>query len=124
MEDILLSQRQYNALLERLYVINKDVTSIKLMSGPETRYFDNWDLLQLLQVSTRTVQRWRKNGQLPYTKIGKKYYYNAETILESFKIKPDDPAEEAHSPPEMHDLEEAIQQVNCHNCPLFKIMMS
>lgn len=124
MEDILLSQKQYQALLKRLDEINEDVTSIKLMSEPATGYLDNYDLLKLLQVSTRTIQRWRKSGRLPYNKIGKKYYYKADLMLESFKPHMKFKGENVHSLPESSDLENALQQVDCPNCPLFLILIS
>ena len=124
MQDILLSKKQYDAILERLNNINEDVTSIKLMAGPETGYFDNWDLMNLLQVSVRTMQRWRKNGQLPFTKIGKRYYYKAETILQNFKVKIDEPAEEAPTHFETNDHDEADLPANCLQCPLFLILNS
>ena len=87
MEDILLSQKQYQALLSRLDEINSDVTLIKFKTGQETAFIDNYNLSKLLQVSNRTLQRWRKNGRLPYLQLGKKVYYRADVILDSFKAR-------------------------------------
>lgn len=36
---------------------------------------DNQDLCLLLKVSTRTLQRFRTSGRLPYRLIGRKVYY-------------------------------------------------
>lgn len=39
------------------------------------RLFDNQDLCMLLQISKRTLQRYRSVGALPYKTLGKKTYY-------------------------------------------------
>ena len=87
MEDIILSLKQYNALLKRLDEINSDVTLIKFKTGQETAFIDNYNLSKLLQVSARTLLRWRKSGRLPYLQLGKKLYYRADVILDSFKVR-------------------------------------
>ena len=91
MEDILLSQKQYFALLKRLDEINEDLTSLKIKPGTESEYITNDDLLALLQVSKRTALRWRSSGRLPYTKICRKLYYRADMILNIFTTRPDNP---------------------------------
>ena len=124
MNDVLFSPKQYQALLKRLDEINEDVTSIKLMSEPGTGYLDNFDLLRLLQVTPRTIQRWRKNGRLPYKKIGGKYYYNPDLILENFKPHMRLQDNKLISLPVISDLESALQQVDCPNCPLVLVLTS
>ena len=42
------------------------------------RLFDNQDLCMLLQISKRTLQRYRSTGALPYKTLGKKTYYSEE----------------------------------------------
>ena len=44
------------------------------------RLFDNQDLCMLLQISKRTLQRYRSIGALPYKTLGKKTYYSKEDI--------------------------------------------
>ena len=39
------------------------------------RLFDNQDLCMLLQISKRTLQRYRSEGALSYKTLGKKTYY-------------------------------------------------
>ena len=46
------------------------------------RLFDNQDLCMLLQISKRTLQRYRSVGALPYKTLGKKTYYSEEYVLE------------------------------------------
>jgi hypothetical protein len=37
--------------------------------------YDNYDAMQMLHISESTLYRLRKNNQIPFTKIGKKYFY-------------------------------------------------
>lgn len=45
------------------------------------RLFDNQDLCMLLQISKRTLQRYRSVGALPYKTLGKKTYYSESDVL-------------------------------------------
>ncbi len=54
----------------------------KAPSLPEgIRLFDNQDLCMLLQVSKRTLQRYRSEGALSYKTLGRKTYYNEDDVL-------------------------------------------
>ena len=44
-------------------------------------FVDNQDLCMLLQISKRTLQRYRSIGALPYKTLGKKTYYSEEDVL-------------------------------------------
>ncbi len=46
------------------------------------RLFDNQDLCMLLQVSKRTLQRYRSEGALSFKTLGKKTYYSEDDVLE------------------------------------------
>ena len=50
------------------------------------RMFDNQDLCMLLQISKRTLQRYRSIGALPYKTLGKKTYYSEEDVLRSMAV--------------------------------------
>lgn len=118
MEDILLSQKQYQALIDRLNKINADVTSIKQKTTTEAGYIDNYDLLKLLQVTNRTVQRWRLTGKLPYSRIGKKYYYRADLILERCRVRREPIELPAPSFPVIADLASTPRKSSCRRCPI------
>ena len=45
------------------------------------RLFDNQDLCMLLQISKRTLQRYRSEGALSYKTLGKKTYYSETDVL-------------------------------------------
>ncbi len=46
----------------------------------ESEHYDNQDVCQLLNISKRTLQRYRSEGILPYWKKGHKIYYNKESV--------------------------------------------
>ena len=114
----MFSPKQYQALLKRLDEINKDVTIIRLQSEPGTDYLDNYQLMELLHVTRRTLQRWRKSGRLLSTKIGGKYYYKPDLVLEYLKPHMRLKGKQIITLPEISDLERALIQVDCPNCPL------
>ena len=41
---------------------------------------DNQDLLQMLKISNRSLQRYRSNGKLPYYTISGKLYYKLSDV--------------------------------------------
>lgn len=43
--------------------------------APEKVWLDNADLMQKLHVSANTLQRWRNEGKLPFSKIKGKIWY-------------------------------------------------
>lgn len=45
-------------------------------------WLDNQEVAQLLNVSKRTLQTWRSNKALPFSKIGKKCYYHQDHVQE------------------------------------------
>ena len=44
------------------------------------RYYDTADMMEVLHVSDRTLLRWRKEGRIPYKKLGGKIYYLADAV--------------------------------------------
>ena len=119
MQDILLSLKQYQALIKRLDEINDDVTSIKLKTQPEARYIDNPDLLKILHVTNRTIQRWRKSGKLLFIKIGNRFYYNLDLVLECVKLRDDGRYELGFPMTDDPTPEESHLPFICEHCPLF-----
>lgn len=45
-------------------------------------WLDNQDVCQILNISKRTLQTFRDNGKLPFTRIGHKMYYKADDMKE------------------------------------------
>lgn len=124
MKEVLFSPQQYQAVLERLDEITKDVTLIKDKTLPEAGYIDNHDLMILLQITPRTLQRWRKNGLIPYRKLGSRFFYKADLILKSFKAHTDHPDDDDPPPPAAPLADDNELHITCKQCPLFVILNS
>lgn len=43
-------------------------------------WLDNQDVMQALHISKRTLQTFRDNGTLPYSKVGGTFYYKVSDI--------------------------------------------
>ena len=50
--------------------------------GLVKKYYDNADMMQLFNVSGRTLQRWRDKGIVPYKRLGGKIYYLSQKVDE------------------------------------------
>lgn len=50
-------------------------------SNDWTDWIDAQDVMQKLHISLRTLQTWRTNGILPYSRIRGKLYYRKSDIL-------------------------------------------
>ena len=48
--------------------------------NPETVWLDKQNILQMLPISARTLQRWRSKGILPYHKIDGRILYKLSDI--------------------------------------------
>lgn len=117
MKNIPLNQEQYDALNRR--IVNQPSVIIK--SEFDDGYINNEELMSLLKVSRRTVQRWRVKGQLPFVKIGKKLYYPLDKIMSGFCLHPVG----GHSPPPVGEVQEGDGMgMECVKCPLFVILNS
>ena len=75
---------RFNILSDHMNDLQKKRSAI---DGEEL--LDNQDLLQMLKISNRSLQRYRSIGKLPYYTISGKLYYKLsdvhEFIRESFK---------------------------------------
>ncbi len=118
-EELFLSQKQYQMLINRLEEIKKVLNSIRLVSGKNLNLIDSADLKQLFHLSPRTVGRLRKSGKLPHIKIGRKFFYEVDDILKCFKVHPDAVAEVDNPPPEEVEPIDEEDEIKCIRCPLF-----
>jgi mevalonate kinase len=66
---------RFDILKEQIIDIQKQRNSI---DGEEL--LDNQDLLQMLKISHRSLQRYRSSGKLPYYTISGKLYYKLSDV--------------------------------------------
>ena len=58
----------------------KALNGEKEVFGEDEKLLDNQNLSQILNVSYRTLQRYRSEGLLPFFKRGQKIYYKASDV--------------------------------------------
>ena len=46
----------------------------------EKHIFSNADILEMLQIKTSTLRKYRDEGYLGYSKVGDKYFYTVEDV--------------------------------------------
>ncbi|MBZ4190738.1 MULTISPECIES: helix-turn-helix domain-containing protein [Bacteroidota] len=79
-------------IMERFDVLKQHILDIQrqrnTIDGEEL--LDNQDLLQMLKISHRSLQRYRSSGKLPYYTISGKLYYKLsdvhQFIRDSFNV--------------------------------------
>lgn len=80
-------------LLERFDLIGEHISELEKKRGTidGEELLDNQDLLQMLKISARSLQRYRSSGKLPYYTISGKIYYKLsdvhQFIRESFSAR-------------------------------------
>ncbi len=106
-------QLRFEQLVKRFDRIDRHLEKMamkeKLLEGE--RLLDNQDVCQLLNVSKRTLQRYRSSGELPYQMLYHKTFYRESDVEAFIKAnfqkgkKPDDdaPEEDTGNNPENTD---------------------
>lgn len=69
-------------IMERLDMLGEDAKKRQLPNGAVDgeELLDSQDILQMLKVSPRSLQRYRSNGRLPYYTVSGKLYYKLSDI--------------------------------------------
>lgn len=74
-ELILTLSQELKDLKARIELLNRSRVEVLKDS-----WIDNQDVLQTLHISKRTLQTFRDNGTLPFSKIQGKFYYKVSDI--------------------------------------------
>jgi hypothetical protein len=83
----LIDEEDFQRLLERLSAIEAAVIA-KEEAALLNRWLTNKQLMDLLEVSKRTLQNWRDTGTISFSPIGHKIYYqyrDVEAMLQYHK---------------------------------------
>ena len=72
----------FESMLDRFEAFTRRVDGLCQQSRDKSlgEWLDNQDVCQILNISKRTLQTYRDNGTLPYTRIGDKMYYKAGDV--------------------------------------------
>lgn len=68
-------------IMERFDILSDTIKDMRQQRGIDgEELLDNQDLLQMLKISNRSLQRYRSNGRLPYYTISGKLYYKLSDV--------------------------------------------
>lgn len=69
-------------IMSRFDILSEDIseTNRKYTRIDGEELLDNQDILQMLKISNRTLQRYRSIGKLPYYTISGKLYYKLSDV--------------------------------------------
>lgn len=70
-----LFQQERNVLAQAILLLENALQFIISKQNKKSPFYDSADLKCYLHVSDKTLQRWRKQGKIPFQKVGKKYFY-------------------------------------------------
>ncbi len=70
------------AISQEIKEIKARIELIKITKSDDLKntWIDNQDVMQMLHISQRTLQTFRSNGTIPYSKIQGKFYYKVADI--------------------------------------------
>jgi hypothetical protein len=80
MNAVILTQEQYNEIINRIDEIKTEIKSSSRAS--ENDFVDNVDFIKLMNISKRTAQAWRDEGKIAFSQVGGKIYYKMSDIQE------------------------------------------
>lgn len=99
MDMIMIEKSDFDMLVGRIEEIAEHIrkSENKKLSGDAERWISNKEAMDILGVSPRTLQRYRDNGCISFSKIGRNCRYrlsDIERVLEMYmidetEIKPD-----------------------------------
>lgn len=82
MEVITIDSRAFKELMEKLDALSDYVYSTKQQpaENDDESWVNSQELCKFLRISERTLQRLRSSGQITYSCMGGKYYYQISEI--------------------------------------------
>ena len=69
-------KEEIKALRIELEKVNEWLSKVRV----EKRIFSNADILEMLQIKTSTLRKYRDEGYLGYSKVGDKYFYTVDDV--------------------------------------------
>ncbi|NDV96755.1 DNA-binding protein [Dysgonomonas sp. 521] len=78
---VIMKSGDFQALMDRIEAIEKYIYQVEPKQPPlQEIWLDNEVVCSYLKISKRTLQRYRSNGVITYSLIGKKTYYTISEI--------------------------------------------
>jgi len=80
MNAVILSQEQFDTIMNRIDEIKTEVSSTSKSKADD--FVDNADFIKLMNISKRTAQAWRDEGKIAFSQVGGKIYYKMSDVQE------------------------------------------
>ena len=81
-EFILIEKDVWESVCSRVTALSQKIRAYEQTHQPVPQYYNNKELQQLLSVEDKLIRKYRDTGLLAYTKVGDKYWYSQEDILD------------------------------------------
>lgn len=81
-EMLLIEKTQWEAIVSKVRDLTLKVSMLKDKCVTQPQYYNNKELCKVLGVEERLIQKYREQGLLAYSKIGDKYWYSQQDVLD------------------------------------------
>lgn len=81
-EMLLIEKTQWETIVSKVRDLTLKVSMLKDKCVAQPQYYNNKELCKVLGVEERLIQKYREQGLLAYSKIGDKYWYNQQDVLD------------------------------------------
>lgn len=81
-EMLLIEKTQWDTLVSKVGDLTRQVSILKNSYTPQPKYYTNKELYELLGVEERLIRKYREQGLLAYSKVGDKYWYSQQDVLD------------------------------------------
>lgn len=86
MEIVTIEKQAFNILINTLESLCEAINEIDARCNKKmSKWLDNAEVCQLLDISKRTLQTYRDNGTLPYSQIKHKIFYKTTDVEKLLK---------------------------------------
>lgn len=67
----------------QIRLLSEKIDEIRGLIGAQDKPgFTNKDMMQMFDVASRTLKRWRDDGRIAYSKVGDKFFYSKKDVEE------------------------------------------
>lgn len=81
-----MADESLNDIYKYVRIIKKDIRQIRQHLFAEGKpVYSNAEIMEILDIGTKTLKQWRDTGMLGYSKIGNTYLYSKEDVSNFLK---------------------------------------
>ncbi len=81
MENMITRESVYfTEMVSKMQAVEKGMEALLSADKSRDKWIDGAETLRRLRISKRTLQNYRDDGTLPYSKVGGKIYYNTDDL--------------------------------------------